>query len=174
MFRRPVLFLSMIFMILAGVTGCAPSRPPPATVDAVDLTRYAGTWYEIERFDHWFERGLVGVTAHYSLRPDGRIAVLNSGYAKTLDGKLDTATATAWVVGPAKLKVRFFWPFAGDYWILGLDDHYRWAVVGTPDRGYLWLLHREAHPPAADIATMKATAEKAGFDLTGLRAVPQK
>ncbi len=174
MTRPSALFLSMIFIFLAGVTGCTPSRPPPATVAAVDLTRYAGTWYEIERFDHWFERGLVGVTAQYSLRPDGRIAVLNSGHAKTLDGKLDIATATAWVVGPAKLKVRFFWPFAGDYWILGLEDTYRWAVVGTPDRGYLWLLHREAHPPAADIATMKSIAEKVGFDLSGLRAVPQK
>jgi apolipoprotein D and lipocalin family protein len=163
-----------LLLLLVALTGCAPSRPPPATVPAVDLTRYAGTWYEIERFDHWFERGLVGVTAQYTLLPDGRIAVLNRGYDGTLDGKSETATATAWVVGPARLKVRFFWPFAGDYWILGLDDQYRWAVVGTPDRGYLWLLHREAHPPAADIADMRAIAEKAGYDLTGLRAVLQK
>jgi apolipoprotein D and lipocalin family protein len=172
---RPIsLLLVLVFLSLLALAGCAPSRPPPDTVSAVDLPRYAGTWYEIERFDHWFERGLVGVTANYTLRPDGRIAVLNSGYDKTLDGKLDTATATAWTVGPAKLKVRFFWPFAGDYWVLGLDDNYRWAVVGTPDRGYLWLLHREAQPPAGDVVTMKAIAEKAGFDLTGLSIVPQR
>lgn len=163
-----------LLVILGALAGCAPSRPPPDTVPAVDMARYAGVWYEIERFDHWFERGLVGVTAKYTPQPDGRIAVLNSGYDKTLDGKLDTATATAWTVGPAKLKVRFFWPFAGDYWVLGLDEQYRWAVVGTPNRGYLWLLHREAHPPAAEVVAMKVIAEKAGFDLTGLSVVPQR
>jgi lipocalin len=161
-------------LLLVALVGCGPSRPPPDTVPAVDLTRYAGTWYEIERFDHWFERGMVGVTAQYTLLPDGRIAVLNRGYDGTLEGKSKTASATAWAVGPARLKVRFFWPFAGDYWILGLDDDYRWAVVGTPDRSYLWLLHREAHPAPADIADMRVIAEKAGYDLTGLRAVLQK
>ena len=170
----PRLTAFSLLLILVALAGCAPSRPAPDTVPTVDLTRYAGTWFEIERFDHWFERGLVGVTANYTLQPDGRIAVLNSGYSKTLDGTVDTATATAWTVGPAKLKVRFFWPFAGDYWILGLDENYRWAVVGTPDRGYLWLLHREAHPPAVDVVVMKAIAEKAGFDLTGLNVVPQR
>ena len=113
----PRLTAFSLLLILVALAGCAPSRPAPDTVPTVDLTRYAGTWFEIERFDHWFERGLVGVTANYTLQPDGRIAVLNSGYSKTLDGTVDTATATAWTVGPAKLKVRFFWPFAGDYWM---------------------------------------------------------
>jgi apolipoprotein D and lipocalin family protein len=168
MLLRPFLCLAFCLAV-----GCAPQRPPPVTVAAVDLPRYMGTWYEISRYDHWFERDLVAVTATYALLPDSRISVVNQGHKTTLDGPVQTATATAWAVAPAQLKVRFFWPFAGDYWIIGLDPSYHWAVVGTPKRDFLWFLHREPDPPAADVAVMRAVATTAGFDLTPLQPVPQ-
>ena len=165
-------FLILTMLICAGL-GCTPSRPPPATVPHVDLARYAGTWYEIARYDYWFERGLVGVTASYTDRPDGRIDVLNRGRKDSLTGKESSATAIAWMVAPGELKVRFFWPFAGDYWIIGLADDYRWAVVGAPGRDYLWFLARAPQPAAADLAQMRAVAQAAGFDLEPLLSVPQ-
>ena len=168
-----MLHRTLALIALFIVVGCAPQRPPPATVAAVDLPRYMGPWYEIARYDHWFERDLVAVTATYALLPDSRISVVNQGRKATLDGPVKTATATAWAVAPAQLKVRFFWPFAGDYWVIGLEPSYRWAVVGTPNRDYLWLLHREANPPAADVAAMRAVAATAGFDLNPLQTVPQ-
>ena len=165
-------FLILTLLICAGF-GCTPSRPPPATVPNVDLARYAGTWYEIARYDHWFERGLVGVTASYTVRPDGRIDVLNRGRQDSLSGSESRATATAWVVAPGQLKVRFFWPFAGDYWIIGLADDYRWAVVGAPGRDYLWFLHRSPQPAEADVTTMRTVATEAGYDLQPLLPVLQ-
>ena len=153
--------------------GCSSGRPPPATVPAVDLVRYAGAWFEIARFDHWFERDLTAVTALYVLRPDGDIDVTNRGRIGSFTGAEKNATAKAWVVAPGKLKVRFFWPFTGDYWIIGLDADYRWAVIGAPDRDYLWLLHRDAHPPAAEVAHMREVARSAGYDLAPLLMVEQ-
>lgn len=125
-----------ILLLLLGVSA-APS---------VDLERYAGKWYEIARLPNRFQRDCAGeVTATYTLRPDGKITVLNQ--CRTMEGKLKSAKGTARPAdknGPnSKLKVTFFWPFWGDYWILDLDPGYRWAVVGEPSRKYLWLLSRE-------------------------------
>ncbi len=113
------------------------------TVAEVDLARYAGKWYEVAAFPMFFQRQCVGdTTAEYGLRPDGDISVRNR--CRTESG-FDEATARAWAVegsGNARLKVQFFWPFRADYWVIGLDDGYRWAVVGNPERKYLWILSR--------------------------------
>ena len=115
-------------------------------VQHVDLSRYLGTWYEIVRLPAWFERECTGVTATYSIREDGYIEVLNSCNKGSLDGPKKEAKGKAWVVDKktnAKLKVRFFWPFSGDYWIIDLDEKdYQYAVVGDPGRKYLWVLSR--------------------------------
>lgn len=165
-FLSPILILGAIFLC-----GCSTGRPPPATVASVDVPRYVGRWFEIARFDHWFERDLTATTADYVLRTDGDIDVTNRGHLGQPSGAEKVATARAWVVAPGKLKVRFFWPFTGDYWIIGLDPNYRWAVIGAPHRDYLWLLHREAHPPAVDVARMREIALGAGYDLTPLLLV---
>ena len=115
------------------------------TVEHVDIERYMGTWYEIAKFPQRFEDGLVGITATYSLLPNGKVKVLNSGYVGDFNGKLRTAKGKAWVVDKktnAKLKVSFFWPFAGDYWIIELGKDYEYAVVSEPSRLYLWVLCR--------------------------------
>ena len=115
-------------------------------VKELDLQKYLGTWYEIARYNHRFERGLAGVTADYSIREDGKIKVLNSGYKKSLDGRFKQAEGKAYLpdpeLEPGKLKVSFFWNFYGDYFVLDLDENYQWAIVGHPEKKYGWILSR--------------------------------
>lgn len=118
---------------------------PLETVAQVDLDRYLGTWYEIAAFPQRFQRNCTGTTATYGLRDDGEIDVVNRCFKGALDGEEDTAVGRARVVDEetnAKLEVSFFGPFWGDYWIIGLDPDYQWAVVGHPERTYLWILNR--------------------------------
>lgn len=122
-----------------------PSTPPLDVVPYVDLKRYTETWYEIARFPHRFQKDCLGSKATYTLLKDGRIGVLNQCYKGSLNGEISSAQGKAWVTDAktnAKLKVRFFWPFAGDYWIIDLGENYDYAVVGHPTRKYLWILSR--------------------------------
>lgn len=148
------------------------------TVPSLDLAKYLGRWYEIARFAHGFEKKLVGVTAEYSLRKDGRIQVVNSGFKHTLGGSYVKAKAIAWRADdavPGALKVRFFHLFASDYLVFGLDDeHYSWAVIGNNDRSTLWFLSRTAEVSPALLDQMKALASNQGYDLSGLEMVEQQ
>ena len=111
-------------------------------VPHVDLKKYLGKWYEIARLPARFEEGCSDITATYSLSDDGTISVLNECKK---NGKVKRAKGKAKVVDKntgAKLKVTFFWPFYGDYWIINLGNDYDYAVVGTPNRKYLWILSR--------------------------------
>ena len=122
----------------------APSRPLE-TVPSVDLARYAGTWYEIASYPQRFQKGCTGTTATYTLRDDGKVEVLNRCARDSLNGRVTVAKGKAKVVDTrthAKLKVSFFWPFWGDYWIIDLGRDYEYAVVGHPKRKYLWILSR--------------------------------
>jgi apolipoprotein D and lipocalin family protein len=134
------------FIVLAAATPVrAGDEQPLDVVESVDLDRYLGRWYEIASYPMYFQRGCTATTADYSLREDGLIKVINSCRKGTLDGKLKQAKGKAKVVDTetnAKLKVSFFGPFWGDYWIIDLDPDYRWAVVGGPKRKYLWILSR--------------------------------
>jgi apolipoprotein D and lipocalin family protein len=151
---------------------------PLALVDSVDVQKYLGRWYEIARFQHGFEKSIVGATAEYSLRPDGRIQVVNSGFKKALDGKYTEVKAVAWVpdaATPGALKVKFFGLFTSDYLIFGLDQEgYSWALVGNNERKFIWFLSRT--PTVSDelLAKMKSIAVVQGYDLSGLYLVPQK
>ncbi|WP_043647818.1 lipocalin family protein [Chitinilyticum litopenaei] len=145
------------------------------TVPAVDLQRYLGQWYEIAAFPMRFQAQCTGdTTASYTLRDDGQIGVVNR--CKTADGSVDSANGRAKVVensGNARLRVTFFWPFYGDYWVIGLDPDYQWAVVGHPSREYLWVLSRspQLSPPALEAALASAKAQ--GYSLDKLRFTPQ-
>jgi Bacterial lipocalin len=134
-----ILFAMMIF-------SSAQSQKIPSVVSTVDLNRYMGTWYEIARLPNYFERKLKCTSANYTLRDDGRITVLNKGFYLTDPQKSTTSRGVAWIPdkkSPAKLKVQFFWPFSGDYWIMELDKEYRYVLVGDPSLKYLWILARE-------------------------------
>jgi apolipoprotein D and lipocalin family protein len=154
----------------------AARTKPLEVVRYVDLQRYLGTWYEIAAIPQRFQKGCVGVTAEYSLRKNGDIQVVNTCLQETLDGEARTARGKARVVDRttnAKLKVWFFWPFRGAYWIIGLDVDYRWAIVGHPDRTYLWILSRS---PQMDETLygdlLKLVADK-GYDLTKIKKTLQ-
>ena len=144
----------------------------------VDLNRYVGTWYEIARFPHSFEKNLTGVTATYTLRDDGRISVLNQGYKHTLDGKLKKARAVAKVPDksqPGKLKVYFFPLFGAAYNILELDqENYQYALVGSSSADYLWILGREPVMQDDIYRMLVNKAEQRGYEVNKLTRVVQK
>jgi apolipoprotein D and lipocalin family protein len=135
------------------------------TVAHVDLNRYLGRWYEIGRYPNSFQKDCQKSTAVYTARMDGGIDVLNS-CRDVQNGSLRESSGRAWVVDKAsnaRLKVSFFWPFRGDYWIIDLDKEYEYAVVGTPNRKYLWILSRTPtmHPETLEKILQKV--EKQGF-----------
>ena len=146
------------------------------TAEQVDVARYMGTWYEIAKFPQRFEKGLVGVTANYTLLQNGKVRVLNSGYRGDFNGELRTAKGRAWIVdrsSNAKLKVSFFWPFAADYWILELGDDYEYSVVGDSSRKYLWILSRTAHMEDSVYEALLERLKQKGFDISRLEKNPQ-
>jgi apolipoprotein D and lipocalin family protein len=160
------------------LTSCAgPTHGPPVrTVPSVDLARYTGTWYEIARYQNRFQEGCHDTTATYTLRPDGDIAVVNR-CLKGTEGQVAEATGRAWLAEPrdtSRLKVTFFWPFRGDYWIIDLGENYEYAVVGTPDREYLWILSRTPILTADTYAGILQRLERQGFDPTKLLKTDQK
>jgi lipocalin len=146
-------------------------------VTELQLDKYLGTWYELARYDHSFERNLVGVTATYSMREDGKIKVLNSGYKNTLDGPLSEAVGKAKIPNldePAKLKVSFFWIFYGDYFVMDLDEDYQWALIGSSSDKYLWILSRVPHMDDLLYNDLLAKLTHRGYDVSKLIKVPQK
>ena len=161
-------------MVLAA--GCGVKGPPKGIqpVAGFNLTAYLGIWHEIARLDHTFERGLEQVRAEYSLREDGTVRVLNTGYLpetekwKSAEGRAQFTGAT----NVASLKVSFFGPFYGGYYVFALDPE-RYALVTSGTRDYLWLLAREKSLPANLKAELLATAKAAGFDTNALIWVKQ-
>lgn len=139
-----------LLCLVAGIAQAVPEASgndpaPLRTVTHVDLARYVGTWYEIASYPQRFQKGCTATTAIYTLRKDGKIQVVNRCHRDSLDGRQTIARGRARVIdreSNAKLKVSFFWPFWGDYWIIDLDPGYRYAVVGHPSRKYLWILCR--------------------------------
>jgi apolipoprotein D and lipocalin family protein len=141
-----------------------------APVSSVDLARYAGIWHEIAKIPNRFQKQCARDTlAQYTLRADGRIAVVNQCIKR--NGQVDQARGIAKVVDTetrAKLKVSLVslvgWrPFWGDYWILGLDPNYRWAVVGAPNRQYGWILARSKALDPATLDAIAAILERNGY-----------
>ncbi len=171
-------FLSFILLLLLA-SGCSVAPPEGvAPVTGFQLPRYLGTWYEVARLDHRFERGLEAVTAEYAMRDGGGVTVTNRGW-NTADGEWDEARGKAFFTGTpdtASLKVSFFGPFYGGYHVLALDESaadYRYSMISGPDRGYLWILSRT---PELDPDTLEALVEQArglGFSVDGLIFVDQ-
>ena len=162
-----------LVLLLVGCTG-KPDKVQPVT--GFEPQRYLGTWYEIARLDHSFERGLTKVTAEYTLRDDGGLRVLNRGYSaeknlwKEAEGK-------AYFIGrpdEAYLKVSFFGPFYGSYVVMALDkQNYQYSLVSGPDTSYLWILSRTPQLDASIKNELIAKAKAAGFDTSRLVFVDQ-
>lgn len=136
----------LLLLSAAGLanTGCLSMfYPELEVVDNVDVERYMGVWYEIAKYPNFFQDAeCINTTAEYSLNNDGTVKVVNrcgpTGAEQSIEGAARIVDATT----NAKLKVRFFGPFEGNYWIIDLDPDYQWAVVGEPSRRFLWVLCR--------------------------------
>lgn len=159
------------------VVACSSPTPPRGVnvVHPFDVQRYLGTWYEIARFDHRFERGLEKVTANYSKMNDGGIQVINRGYNPER-GMWQKVTGKAYFTGAsdtAALKVSFIGPFYGGYNVIGLDKDYQHALVCGPDRDYLWILSRTPTISDEMKQTLLNSAMRQGFDVSKLIWVEQ-
>jgi len=171
------LIAALAFGVLALFFILQPGMAQRPYIKNFELDRYLGKWYEIARFPHSFEKGLVGCTANYTLLPNGRVKVENAGYKNTLDGEYSVAIGKAKFAGArtdGHLKVAFFLFFYADYFIMDMDPDYQWALVGSKADKYLWILSRT---PQMDDSTYNRILEKArslGYDLELLYKVPQK
>ncbi|MGO2156343.1 MAG: outer membrane lipoprotein Blc [Serratia proteamaculans] len=171
-------FWSKLCVMLSAVLSVACSVSPPKDVKVVnnfDSQRYLGTWYEIARLDHSFERGLEQVTANYTPREDGGLQVINRGF-NTQKQQWQESTGKAYFIGSpqvAALKVSFFGPFYGGYNVIELDTDYRYALVCGPNRDYLWILSRTPELDAATRDRLLQTAKNNGFAIDKLIWVKQ-
>jgi apolipoprotein D and lipocalin family protein len=168
---KPGLLLTI--MLFAACTTQGRHSPLLTVVPEVDLARYAGRWYEIASFPQRFQQGCTDSRAEYRIRPDGRLDVVNSCLR---DGKIATARGKAWVVDratKAKLKVSFFWPFRGDYWIIYLGPDYEYAVVSAPSMDYLWILSRTPQMEEQRYQEIVRRLRERGFDTARLNRTTQ-
>lgn len=165
------LLRTTVLIALLVLGGCLGYPTAVTPVQEFDINRYLGTWYEIARLDHSFERGLDRVTAQYSLRDDGGVTVVNRGYL-TQEGKWKEAQGRAYFVGASDkgyLKVSFFGPFYGSYVIFELDEKdYQYAFVAGPDTSYLWFLSRTPQVDKALVDHFIARAKNLGLDTDAL------
>ncbi len=165
--------ISLCFVLLALAAVFLSTRPaqagaelpPLLTVPQVDLQRYLGQWHEIARYPNRFQKDCLESGARYSLRDDGEIEVLNQ-CIDAQNGEPRQAKGRAWPVDNtnARLKVSFFWPFCGDYWIMELGTAYEYAVIGTPNRKYFWILSRTRSMDDALYEAILQRAKEQGFD----------
>lgn len=170
----------VLFFVALGLSSCAQKETnlDLTTVKQFDINRYLGKWYEIGRFDHSFERGIVGATAMYSLNEDGTIKVVNTGYKNSFEGKLKEAKGKGKFAdknNPAKLKVSFFLWFYGAYNVLELDqENYSYALIGSDSDKYLWILSRTPQLKEEDKEFLLKRAKERGYDTSKIIWVEQK
>jgi apolipoprotein D and lipocalin family protein len=156
-----------------------PSRSlgqPLVTVPHVDLEKYAGKWYEIASFPQRFQKGCNCTSAEYTPTEKGYLIVENFCNKDSCEGKSSYIKGRATVVpnsGNAKLNVQFFWPFKGQYWIIELANDYSYAVVGHPNRNYLWILARNPDMNEALYSHLLDQIEAHGFDISKIKMTVQ-
>mgnify|MGYP005846490453 CR=1 FL=1 len=168
------LFFLAIPLLMSVAAGC--NSQPLKTVPNVDLEQYAGKWYEIASFPQRFQKGCHGTTAEYTLSDKGYVIVENRCRKCSMTGPESSIRGKAFVEknsNNAKLTVQFFWPFRGKYWIIDLADDYSFAVVGHPNRQYLWILSRTPRMDAETYRGILAKLERQYFDLSKLQMTPQ-
>ena len=167
--------MKKIFLLafVVGLFGAcdAADKVDNSTVKSVDLNRYLGSWFEIAKYDHYFERDLDYAMARYTLRDDGKIDVLNTGIK---DGRAKDAKGIAKTTDvPGLLRVSFFGPFFGDYRIMMLDEDYQYVLVGGSTDKYLWILARTPQLDDATLSLILAEADRRGYDTSKLIWVKQ-
>ena len=166
-------FILLIAFVLTSCTGIPEGL---VAIDGFEINRYLGTWYEVARLDHRFERGLEKISANYSLRADGGVNVLNKGW-DTQANEYRQALGKAYFVektNKGMLEVSFFGPFYGAYNIIDLDKKdYNYAMITGPDRSYFWILSRTKQLPETTMQALPEKAKAFGFDTNQLIFVKQ-
>lgn len=168
-------FLVINCLALTGACAPAPVLPELNVVPSVEIERFLGTWYEVGGIPTPEQNGCIGTTATYSLRDNGDIDVLNQCYLNAAGTRTQQARGRAFVPDPkqpTRLKVEFFWPFAGDYQIMALADDYSSAMIGNPQRRFLWILSREASLPEARYQELVDLAVAQGYDAGKIQRTP--
>ena len=171
--------LSLVLSFAASQQALARSGNPnvPSPSKPVDVDHYVGRYYELARYENMFQRDCEGVSADYRKLPDGLIEVFNVCRQGAADGRVKQVRGRAKLVpgsGNAKFKVSFLGPlFIGDYWVLDRAEDYRWAIVSDRSGHFLWLLHRQATPSPAEVASLVAKAKALGFNTAMLRFTKQ-
>jgi lipocalin len=161
----------LMAFVVSLFSACDASDIDNSTVKSVDLNRYLGSWYEIAKYDHYFERDLDYAMARYTLRDDGKIDVLNTGIK---DGRAKDAKGIAKTTDvPGLLRVSFFGPFFGDYRVMMLDEDYQYVLVGGSTDKYLWILARTPQLDDATLSLILAEADQRGYDTSKLIWVKQ-
>jgi apolipoprotein D and lipocalin family protein len=171
-------FVFLVVILMVSLAGCTCN--PPETVASVDVQRYMGKWYEIAKYPVIFERGLVGVTAEYTLLDDGSVRVVNGGFRGALDGEVSRIEGKAVVADQstnAKLTVQFgpipFSLFGPNYWIIDLGENYEYAVVSDGCRKNLWVLSRTPQMDGQLYNKIVSWLAGSGFDTGQLELMPQ-
>jgi len=171
----PLKLISPLILLIFMTTNLAQSQTLE-TVPNVDLKKYAGKWYEIASYPQRFQKGCHCTTAEYSLSERGYVIVENRCNKDSVNGKQSYIKGKAFVEkgsGNAKLKVQFFWPFKGKYWIIDLADDYSYAVVSHPNKKYLWILSRTPKMDNAVYEQILSRLKEKGFDLTKVQSTKQ-
>ena len=167
---------NLLVLIAALLSACTGIPDGVTAINGFDINRYTGTWYEIARLDHRFERGLNNISATYTLKGDGSVKVLNKGWNQA-DGEWEQAEGKAYFVeqpDQGRLKVSFFGPFYGGYNIIDLDKKdYSYSMVTGPDKSYLWILSRTRKMPKATLEALIEKAKQLGFSTDKLIFVNQ-
>jgi apolipoprotein D and lipocalin family protein len=164
--------LKFIYLTLITTTLNTLNAQKLHTVPFVDLVKYAGKWFEIASFPQTFQKGCHNTTAEYTLSDKGFVIVENKCNRDSLSGKLSSIKGKAFVdkySGNAKLKVQFFWPFKGKYWIIDLAEDYSYAVVSNPSKKYLWILCRTSTIDSSLYEKILERIKQKGFDLSKLQ-----
>lgn len=170
------LLLPILLFLLFSIMPHSSRTQPLQTVPAVDLERYAGKWYEIASYPQGFQKKCHCTTATYTLSDKGHMVVDNRCNRDSPRGKQSGIKGKAFPEkgsGNAKLKVQFFWPFKGKYWIIDLASDYSYAVVGHPERKYLWVLSRTPQLPSDVYARILTRLEAQAYDTKKLQLTDQ-
>lgn len=177
--KRYILGSLLAVLLTTSVLACEPSRRSKidkTTVATLDLDRYLGEWYEIARYDHRFERNLVGCKAIYTMLDNGKIQVVNVGYLDSFDGEFRESIGKARRPDPkqpGKLEVSFFWNFYNDYWVFEVGPDYSYAVVGSQSDQYLWILSRTPYLDPMTLDGILFRLQLRGYDTDRLIWVDQ-
>jgi len=173
---KKIVILTIALLILPISVWTKDELPELRPVESLDVNRCTGTWFEIARLKYFFEKNVVAGTSTLLIRPNGDFRIINEGRKGSFTGKWVSAKGVAWRADKksiSRFKVRFFWPFYGQYWVIEVGKDYEYIVVGHPKRKHLWILSRTPQIDKSVYAGILERIKERGFDMSRLEEIPQ-